>query len=497
MLLIDEIDRADDDFEAFLLELLADASVTIPELGTIRATHPPVIVLTSNRTRDLHDAVKRRCLYRWIDYPTPQREVEIIRRRVKGASETLAVQVADAVSRMRDSDVQKPPGIAEAIDWLAALDLLGIERLDADAIERTLGSVLKYDEDQEVIRAAGLERSFPTVAETGTPAPAPTPDSASRRSRSTCRHSSARSDSGFATPASRSPPSARPPSRGRSPWSGPQSRRRLYWAARSIFVSDRAHAAAFDSVYGEVFGEPAPSEPGPGARRPGGADTARRASALRAAGRIADGSSEAGTQRRLRRRRARARTRSRSRSSFRLRSQVTRSACPGSASTPSTPRSWPALYRLMSRLDLATPVRRTRRFERARHGRRVDLRQTLRASLRTGGDAIEIAQRRRRVSAARWSCSATSPARWSPTLAPTCSSSSCAAGDGGQHRGLRLRHPAHPGHAGARYASPRAGHAASRGDGAGLVERHPDRGRRSRSSTIDTAAAEWHAVRSS
>ncbi len=158
VLLIDEIDRADDDFEAFLLELLADASVTIPELGTIRATHPPVIVLTSNRTRDLHDAVKRRCLYHWIPYPTPQREVEIIRRRVKGAAETLAVQVADAVSRMRDSDVQKPPGIAEAIDWLAALSLLGVEHLDAAGVELTLGSVLKYSEDQEVIRAAGLDQ---------------------------------------------------------------------------------------------------------------------------------------------------------------------------------------------------------------------------------------------------------------------------------------------------------------------------------------------------
>ena len=158
VLLIDEIDRADDDFEAFLLELLAGAEVTIPELGTIAATHPPVIVLTSNRTRDLHDAVKRRCLYRWIDYPSAEREVEIIRRRVSGAAETLAVEVADAVSRMRESDVQKPPGIAEAIDWLAALDLLGVERLDPEAIELTLGSVLKYDEDQEVIRAAGLDR---------------------------------------------------------------------------------------------------------------------------------------------------------------------------------------------------------------------------------------------------------------------------------------------------------------------------------------------------
>jgi MoxR-like ATPase len=158
VLLVDEIDRADDDFEAFLLELLAEAAVTIPELGTVRATHPPIIVLTSNRTRDLHDAVKRRCLYHWIPYPTPEREVEIIRRRVRGASETLAVQVADAVSRMRDSDVQKPPGIAEAIDWLAALELLGVSKLDAGAVDRTLGSVLKYEEDQEVIRAAGLDQ---------------------------------------------------------------------------------------------------------------------------------------------------------------------------------------------------------------------------------------------------------------------------------------------------------------------------------------------------
>ena len=158
VLLIDEIDRADDDFEAFLLELLAEASVTIPEIGTIRATHPPIIVLTSNRTRDLHDAVKRRCLYHWIDYPTPAREVEIVRLRVKGASETLAVSVANAVSRMRESDVQKPPGVAEAIDWLAALSLLGVEQLDVAAIENSLGSVLKYGEDQELIRAAGLEQ---------------------------------------------------------------------------------------------------------------------------------------------------------------------------------------------------------------------------------------------------------------------------------------------------------------------------------------------------
>jgi MoxR-like ATPase len=156
VLLVDEIDRADDDFEAFLLELLAEAAVTIPEIGTIRATHPPIIVLTSNRTRDLHDAVKRRCLYQWIDYPSPRREVEIIRRRIPAASQRLAVQVADAISHMRDSDVQKPPGVAEAIDWVAALTVLGVEELDVQAIDRTLGSVLKYSEDQEVVRAAGL-----------------------------------------------------------------------------------------------------------------------------------------------------------------------------------------------------------------------------------------------------------------------------------------------------------------------------------------------------
>jgi MoxR-like ATPase len=157
VLLIDEIDRADDDFEAFLLELLAEAAVTIPELGTVVAEFPPAIVLTSNRTRDLHDAVKRRCLYQWIDYPDAQREIEIVRRRVRGASESLAVQVVTAVAKMREGDIQKPPGIAEAIDWLKALELLGVAALDAETIGRTLGSVLKYGEDQDVVRAAGLE----------------------------------------------------------------------------------------------------------------------------------------------------------------------------------------------------------------------------------------------------------------------------------------------------------------------------------------------------
>jgi MoxR-like ATPase len=157
ILLVDELDRADDDFEAFLFELLAESSVTIPEIGTIRATQPPAVILTSNRTRDLHDALKRRCLYHWIDYPSPEREVEIVRRRVPGSAQSLAAEAAEAVRRVRGSEVQKPPGIAETIDWVAALELLGVDRLDQLAVERTLGSVLKYREDQEQISEQGLD----------------------------------------------------------------------------------------------------------------------------------------------------------------------------------------------------------------------------------------------------------------------------------------------------------------------------------------------------
>jgi MoxR-like ATPase len=156
VLLIDELDRADDDFEAFLLELLAEASLTIPELGTIQAEHPPIVVLTSNRTRDLHDALKRRCLYHWIDYPSAEREAEIVRRRVPAAAPQLATDVAAAVRHLRVQDIQKPPGIAEAIDWVAALRLLGAQHLDEASAQRTLGAVLKYREDQDHVRERGL-----------------------------------------------------------------------------------------------------------------------------------------------------------------------------------------------------------------------------------------------------------------------------------------------------------------------------------------------------
>jgi MoxR-like ATPase len=156
VLLIDEVDRGDDEFEAFLFELLADAAVTIPELGTRRAVFPPVVVLTSNRTRDLHDALKRRCLYHWIGYPPAARVADIIRRRVPGAAVPLAGQVAAAVARLRGLDLVKPPGVAEAISWTRALDLLGAGRLDQVTAGQTAGAVLKYAEDTDTAREAGF-----------------------------------------------------------------------------------------------------------------------------------------------------------------------------------------------------------------------------------------------------------------------------------------------------------------------------------------------------
>ncbi len=156
VLLIDEVDRGDDEFEAFLFELLAESAVTIPELGTRRAAFPPVVVLTSNRTRDLHDALKRRCLYHWIDYPDISRVAAIIRRRVPAAAASLAEQVAAGVARLRGLDLTKPPGVAEAISWTAALHVLGAEQLDAASAERSAGAVLKYAEDIGIAREAGF-----------------------------------------------------------------------------------------------------------------------------------------------------------------------------------------------------------------------------------------------------------------------------------------------------------------------------------------------------
>jgi MoxR-like ATPase len=161
VLLIDEVDRADPDFEAFLLELLADAAVTIPEVGTVRAAHPPLAVLTSNRTRELHDALKRRCLYHWIEFPSLERVAAIVRRRVPQSAEPLVIDAARAVARLRALELHKPPGVAEAIDWTAAAGALGAQRLGPDVASRTLGAVLKNPEDQALAR----ERLAELVAE--------------------------------------------------------------------------------------------------------------------------------------------------------------------------------------------------------------------------------------------------------------------------------------------------------------------------------------------
>src|SRR3954468_2983768 len=152
VLLIDEIDRADDEFEAFLLEVLSDFQITIPEIGTIGARRRPAVVLTSNRTRELHDALKRRCLFHWITHPSLERELEIVRLRVPGVPERLAAQTAAFVAGLRDLDLAKAPGVAETIDWTRALVALGQEELDAAVVEQTLGAVLKYYEDFELVR---------------------------------------------------------------------------------------------------------------------------------------------------------------------------------------------------------------------------------------------------------------------------------------------------------------------------------------------------------
>jgi MoxR-like ATPase len=156
VLLIDEIDRADDEFEAFLLEILSDWSISVPEIGVVRAEVPPIVVLTSNRTRDVHDALKRRCLYHWIAHPDFERELAIVRLRAPEVPDALARDVAAAVEAMRGFELYKPPGVAETIDWAEALATLGQARLDERAVDATLGTILKYREDQERVRAHGV-----------------------------------------------------------------------------------------------------------------------------------------------------------------------------------------------------------------------------------------------------------------------------------------------------------------------------------------------------
>jgi MoxR-like ATPase len=157
VLLIDELDRADEEFEAFLLELLSDFQITIPEIGTIKSQSRPIVVLTSNRTREIHDALKRRCVYHWIDYPTPAKEAEIIIRKVPDLEGRLAASLAEAMSRLREMELFKPPGVAETLDWAESLRLLEAGELSPATIDRTIGVVLKYKDDIDMVRSAGVD----------------------------------------------------------------------------------------------------------------------------------------------------------------------------------------------------------------------------------------------------------------------------------------------------------------------------------------------------
>jgi MoxR-like ATPase len=167
VLLIDEIDRADDEFEAYLLEVLSDYQVTVPEIGTFTATIPPIVILTSNRTRDVHDALKRRCLYHWVEHPTFEREVEIVCLRIPTVTRELASQVAGAVEALRGLQLYKPPGVAETIDWATALGRLGVTQLNEAVVEATLGTVLKYREDQDRLREHGVAAIVKDAMERG------------------------------------------------------------------------------------------------------------------------------------------------------------------------------------------------------------------------------------------------------------------------------------------------------------------------------------------
>jgi MoxR-like ATPase len=167
VLLIDEIDRADEEFEAYLLEILSDFQVTIPEIGTVRAAVPPRVILTSNRTREVHDALKRRCLYHWIDYPTAAKEIEIVLARVPATPELLARQVVGFVGRLRTTDLTKVPGVAETLDWAAALLALGARELAPDLVDETLGVLLKYEEDVRRVRGATAATYVDELASSG------------------------------------------------------------------------------------------------------------------------------------------------------------------------------------------------------------------------------------------------------------------------------------------------------------------------------------------
>ena len=460
MLLIDEIDRADDEFEAFLFELLAESAVTIPELGTLRAALPPVVVLTSNRTRDLHDAFKRRCLYHWIDYP------DLAERRrdhpPPGAGEHDHARRAGGRrgQRLRTLDIQKPPGVAEAINWTMALDLLGIVDAGRDGGGATLGSVLKYREDAEVAAARGLDwvvggaepaADLATVAgglghlvhTAGVPV---TPERSARLAASIALASRATVDE-------------------------------LYWLARVTLVSTAADIRTFDRVFRQLFGglwDPAdyrgdtnapstraapsdcPCRPGRGALRPDQRRPPRPTPSLAGDG-TADGDD----------RRCRVDPR---------RVAAPRSACASRSSRRSPRTSCSSCAALMSRLALAPPPRRSRRTARHHRGGRIDLRPACGVpGAAAANPSSWSAAATARGGGGSWSC-ATSAARWSRTPAPT--SSCCTPRRAAPAPRRSCSRPGYPPHQGAARQQPGPRPAPGRPGGARLVGRDADRASR-------------------
>lgn len=245
VLLLDEIDRADAEFEAFTFELLAESAVTIPDFGTVRATHPPVVILTSNRTRDLHDALTRRCLYHWIDYPAPDRIAKIVRRRVPSSAEPIALQAASAITRLRSLDMDKPPGIAEAIDWVSALTILGVERLDVRAVDQIWGTILKNRNDHDLALARGADGWSETHMpdRVGTLA-APSVEAAGLA----VGFSTALRRAGLTVPRDRAARLAEA-----IRLVSPHARDALYWTSQVVLVSRREQLPVFDAVFAAVF----------------------------------------------------------------------------------------------------------------------------------------------------------------------------------------------------------------------------------------------------
>ena len=447
VLLIDELDRADDDFEAFLLELLAEATVTIPEIGTIKATHPPIVILTSNRTRDLHDAVKRRCLYQWIDYPGPKREVEIVRRRVKQASQVLTVQVANAVSRMRASDIQKPPGIAEAIDWVSALDLLGVETLDgrdgrpdarvgaevrrgpgghpragargahrARIGDRVTDNGNSVVEDDGVFRVEDLDLDLPAVVGAFSQRLHDAGDAGHARAQTQQYARSLGADEAGLAP---SPvlDDAGDLRHGLHPVADvrpglPRGLRKLREERlRATIRRHRARARAAEGRNEPRRTTPDDDEDLPESRRGRRRHDARRGRAARTTTRRAD----------------------------EVEIPILLGQRGGGAVARSTSRRSPshelaALYRLMVRLDLATPLRAhapaQARPPRRAHGHAPHAAQQPAAPAATRSSSRAAAGASRSAGS---SCCATSRARWSPTPAPTCSSCTAPRASGPDH----------------------------------------------------------------